>query len=253
MEEPTPPIPYPQCLKKNKMDKQFTKFIEVFKKLHINIHFADTLEQMLNYVKFMKDILSKKRQLSDYKIVNLTEECSDVLKRKLPQKQKDHSSFIVPCKIGNSIFERTLCDLGASINLMSFRRLGLGEARPTTVTLQLVDKSLKHLRGVIENVLVKVDKFTFLADFIVLGMEEDREIPIILGRLFLTTGRAMIDVQQWELKLRVQDDEVKFSVFDFVRHPSESDSCFMVEVMEAIVSSQRVMIDPLETSLVQDE
>ena len=149
--EPIAPIPYPQRLKKNKLDKQFTKSMEVFKKLHINILFADALEQIPSYVKFMKDILSKKRRLSDFQIVNLTEECSVVLQRKLPQKLKDPSSFTIPCTIGNAIFERALCDLGDSINLMPlsiFRRLGLGEARLTTVTLQLADRSLKHPRGV---------------------------------------------------------------------------------------------------------
>ena len=79
MDEPTPPISYPQCLKKNKLDKQFTKFMEVFKKLHINIPFVDALEQMPSYVKFIKDILSKKRRLSDYETINLTEECSAIL------------------------------------------------------------------------------------------------------------------------------------------------------------------------------
>ena len=195
--QPIAPIPYPQRLKKHKLDKQFTKFMEVFKKLHINIPFADALEQMPSYVKFMKDILSQKRRLVDFETVNLTEECSAILKRKLPQKLKDPGSFTIPCTIGNAIFERALCDLGAIINLMSlsiFKRLGLGEARLTTVTLQLADRSLKHPRGVIEDVLVKVDKFIFPADFIVLDMEEDKEIPIILGRLFLATGRAMIDV-----------------------------------------------------------
>ena len=73
-----PPIPYPQRLKKHKLDKQFTKFMEVFKKLHINIPFADALEQMPSYVKFMKDILSQKR-LEDFETVNLTEECSAIL------------------------------------------------------------------------------------------------------------------------------------------------------------------------------
>ena len=87
--------------------------------------------------------------------------------------------------------------------LSIFRRLGLGEANPTTVTLQLEDISLKHHRGVIEDVLVKVNKFIFPVDFIVLDMEEDKEIPIILGRPFPATGRAMIDVQKEELKLRV--------------------------------------------------
>ena len=198
--------------------------MEVFKKLHINISFANALEHMPIYVKFMKDILSRKIRLSEFEIVNLTKECSAILKRKLPQKLKDPGSFTNPCKIVNSIFERALCDLGASINLMPlsiFRQLRLSEARPTTVTLQLADRSLKHSRGVIEDVLVKVDKFIFPADFIVLDMEEDKEIPIIWGRPFLATGRAMIDVRKGELKLRVQDDEVRFSVFNVVRHPAE--------------------------------
>ena len=128
MTEPTIPIPYPQCLKKkSKLDKQFTKFLEVFKKLHINISFVDALEQMPSYVKFMKEILSNKRILSDFDTMNLTEECSAILQRKLPQKLKDPGSFTIPCTIRNSIFEKALCDLGASIDLMPlsiFRQLG---------------------------------------------------------------------------------------------------------------------------------
>ena len=137
--------------------------------------------------------------------------------------------------------------------LSIFKRLGLGEARPTTVTLQLADRSLKHPIGIIEDVLVKVDKFIFPADFIVLDIEEDKEIPIILGRPFLATGRAMIDVHRGELKLRVQEEEVKFNVFEAVRHPAESDTCFMAEIVEAIVSSRSGLTDPLETSLVENE
>ena len=95
--------------------------------------------------------------------------------------------------------------------------------------------------------LVKVDKFIFPVDFIVLDMEEDREIPIILGRPFLAIGRVMIDVQRGELKLRVQDDEVRFNVFNVVRHLTESDACFMIEAVEALVSSQSGLTDPLET------
>ena len=106
----------------------------------------------------------------------------------------------------------------------------------------------------IEDVLVKVDKFIFLEYFIILYMKEDKEMPIILGRPFLTTGRAaMIDVRRGELKLRVQDDEVKFNVFEAMRHIAESDTCFMIETVEAIVSSQSGPIYPLETSLVQSE
>ena len=223
--------------------------MEVFKKLHINIPFADALEHMPSYVKFMKDILFRKKRLSEFETVNLIEECSAILQKKLLHKLKDSGSFTIPYKIGNSIFERALYDLGASINLMPlsiFRRLGLGEARPTMVTLQLVDRLLKHPRGVIEDVIVKVDKFIFPSDFIVLDMEENKEIPIILGRPFLATSKAMIDVQEGELKLRVQDDEVRFSVFNAVRHLVESDACFMIEAVEAIVPSQSGLTNPLE-------
>ena len=103
----------------------------------------------------------------------------------------------------------------------------------------------------IEDVQVKVDKFIFPDDFIVLDMEEEKEITIILGKPFLSIGRAMIDVQKGELKLIVQDDEVRFSVFYVVRHPEESDACFMIEAVEAIVPSQSGLTDPLEASLVQ--
>ena len=135
--------------------------------------------------------------------------------------------------------------MGASINLMPlsiFRRLGLEEARPTTITLHLANRSLKHPRGVIEDVLVKVDKFIFPAYVIVLDMEEDKEIPIILGRPLLATGRAMIDVQRGELKLRVQEDEVKFNVLEAVRHPKESDTCFMTEIVETMCLAKVVSL-----------
>ena len=104
--------------------------------------------------------------------------------------------------------------MGASINFMPlsiFRKLGLGEARPTTITLQLADRFFKNHRGIIEDVLIKVDKFIFSADFIILDLE-DKGIPIILGKPFLETGKALIDVQTGELKLRVQGEEVAFNV-----------------------------------------
>ena len=122
----------------------------------------------------------------------------------------------------------------------------------TIVTLQLADRSLTHLRGIIEDVLVKVDKFIFPADFIILDMQEDKEVPIILGRPFLATGRAMIDMQKGELRLRVQEEEVTFNVFNAIKHPCDADSCFRVDMLEAIVSSQLVPSEPLETSLTHD-
>ncbi|XP_062104197.1 uncharacterized protein LOC133815361 [Humulus lupulus] len=169
------------------------------------------LEQIPRYVKFMKEIRSNKRKMGDYETVALNEECSAILQRMLPQKLRDPGSFTIPCTIWDFECKLALCDLGASINLMLlsvFRRLGLGEARPTIVTLQLADRPVKHPRGIIEDVMVKVDNFIFLKDFIVFNVGEDENVPIIQGRPFLATGPALIKVQKGQLRLRVQGDEV---------------------------------------------
>ncbi|XP_010244115.1 PREDICTED: uncharacterized protein LOC104588021 [Nelumbo nucifera] len=139
---------------------------------------------MPHYAKFLKEILANKRKLGDVATVALNEECSAILLNKLPQKLKDPGSFTIPCTIGSLKINKALCDLGASINLMPysiFKKLGLGEPQPTRVALQLADKSIKHPRGIIEDVLVKVDKFIFPMDFIVLDMEEDVDVPLILS------------------------------------------------------------------------
>ena len=166
------------------MDDQFSKFLSIFKQLHINIPLIEELEQMPKYAKFLKGIISKKRKLEEHETVMLTEENSAILQKKLLPKLKDPGSFTIPCTMGKYYFDRALCDLGASINLMPlsvFRKLGLGEVKSTTISLQLADRSIKYPRGAIEDVLVKVDKFIFPADFIVLDMDEDEEIPLILG------------------------------------------------------------------------
>ncbi|XP_062093749.1 uncharacterized protein LOC133799767 [Humulus lupulus] len=158
---------------------------------------------MPNYVKFLKDILTKKRRLGKFEMVALTEGCSDILKNKIRPKLKDLGSFIIPCSIGGRDVGRTLCDLGASINMMPmyiFKKFRIRKARPTTVTLQLVNLSMAHMEGKIEDVLVQVDKFIFLADFFNLIYEEDRDVLIILGRPFLATRRTLIDVKKGELE-----------------------------------------------------
>ncbi|XP_075479287.1 uncharacterized protein LOC142520172 [Primulina tabacum] len=178
-----------------------------------------------------------------------------ILQNKLPPKLKDPSSFSIPCTIGNSNFNKALCDLGANINLMPyscFEKLGIEEVKPTTISLQLADRSIKYPRGVVDGVLVKVDKFIFLVDFVVLDMEEDREIPLILGRPFLTTGRALIDVEKGELVLRLNDEKVTFNVFRSMKYPGSSD-CYRIDAIENIVecSVQDTFIeDQLEMLLV---
>ena len=131
--------------------------------------------------------------------------------------------------------------------------MGLGEVKLTTISLQLADRSIKYPRGVIEDVLVKVDKFIFPADFIVLDMDEDKEIPLILGRPFHATGRTLIDVQQGKLVLRIVEDEITFDVFKPMKFPSETHSCFQISDRDMIMADESCAIDflklPLEVCL----
>lgn len=185
----------------------------------------------------------------------LTEECSALIQKKLPPKLKDPGSFTVPCTIGECHFDKALCDLGASINLMPlsvYRKLGLGEAKATTVTLQLADRSLTHPRGIIEDVLIKVDKFIFPADFLILDMEEDKNVPLILGRPFLATNRALIDVQKGELNLRLGEEQITFLVFKAMDFHTESDKCYQIDVVEDAAQDNTVSQDSSNTANVHN-
>ena len=184
------------------------------------------------YAKFLKEVLSKKRKIAEEDIVNLTATCSAIIQQKLPAKMKDPGSFTIPCSIGKCEFKKALCDSGASINLMPLsvvQRLSLGELTLTAITLQMADRSMAQPEGILEDVLVKVGKFVFLVDFVVMQMEEDTQVPLLLGRPFLATGAALIDVQKGEMTLRVGDEAVQFNINRSLEHPNvKSDSCMAV-------------------------
>ena len=142
---------------------------------------------MPHYAKFMKDILSKKKNFVEEGVVSLSVTCSAIIQN-LPLKIQDLGGFTIPCTIGNYEFGRALCDLGASINLMPLsmvKRLSLGEFTPTTMTLHMVDITMAQLEGILEDALIKVGNFIFPVDFVVIDIEEDKQVPLLLGRLFL--------------------------------------------------------------------
>ena len=162
----------------------------MFKKIKINIPFAEALAQMPHYAKFMKDILSNKRRFAEEGIVSLTTTYSAVIQRSLPLKMQDPGSFTMPYTIGNFEMRKALCDSGASINLMPLsivKRLSLGKLTLITMTLQMVDRSLAQPEGILEDVLIEVGKFIFPVDFVVIDIEEDKQVPLLLGRPFLAT------------------------------------------------------------------
>ncbi|XP_061363441.1 uncharacterized protein LOC133307041 [Gastrolobium bilobum] len=210
-------IPYPQRFREEIKKQQYSKFLDIFKKLQINISFTEALENMPNYAKFMKDLLSRKRKLQECETVTLTEECSAIIQKKLPPKLKDPGRFSIPCNIGNMEVKNILCDLGASINVMPLfmmKKLGITEVRPTKTIVQLADRSTKQAYGIIEDILVKVDKFIIPVDFVILDIEENSTIPMIFERPFLATSGALIDVSKGELILWVDGEQAIFKFFD---------------------------------------
>ncbi|XP_048226332.1 uncharacterized protein LOC125368983 [Ricinus communis] len=189
MREYHPPIPYPARLKQEKIDQQFGKFLDLFKQLRINIPFVEAISQMPKYVRFLKEILRNKRKLEDLGLMTLNEECSAILQNKLLVKRRDLGSFTVPCIISDLHISNALADLGASINLMPsslFERLGLSKHKPTGMSIQLAERTMKYPRGIVKDVLVKGES----------------SVPLILGRPFLATSRAVINVCDEKLQLR---------------------------------------------------
>ena len=225
----TPSVPFPHRLQKPRREEQFSKFLDIFKKIEINIPFAEVINQMPIYAKFLKEILSKKRKIAEEGIVNLTATCSAVIQQKLPAKMKDPGGFTIPCSIGKYEFKKALCDSGASINLMPLsvvHRLNLGELTSTEITLQMDNRSMAQPEGILEDVFIKVGKFIFLVDFVIMQMEEDTQVPLLLRRPFLATGAALIDVQKGELTLRVGNEAVHFNINRSLEHPDvDAESC----------------------------
>ncbi|XP_057775478.1 uncharacterized protein LOC130994454 [Salvia miltiorrhiza] len=207
----------------------------------------------------VEDIISRKKRLGEFETVNLNEECSAILQKKLPAKLKDPGSFTISCIIGGQQFGKALCDLGASINLMPlsiFQRLAIGEMKPTSIALQMADRSVTYPRGIVEDVLVKVNEFIFPADFVVLDFEEDKTIPLILGRPFLATGRALIDVANGELTLRVNDENHTFSIYRALKFYDEKEDidmeeCKLLSLVDCYdtPSSWKGLGDPLEACI----
>ncbi|GJU36843.1 reverse transcriptase domain-containing protein, partial [Tanacetum coccineum] len=201
-------LPYPSRVeyeKKGENDKvQIQKFWEMFKKIHVNITLADALILMPKYQKMFKNLLSNKEKLNEMANTPVSEKCSAIILKKLPEKLKDPGQFLIPC-IFSELKCKALADLGASINLMPFSvytKLSLPALQSTRITLELANCSLCVPKGIDRDVLVPVGRFTFLADFVIVDFECNYRVPLILGRPFLRTARILIDVYGEELVIR---------------------------------------------------
>nr|GEY38749.1 hypothetical protein [Tanacetum cinerariifolium] len=207
-------------IKQEKEEVQIHKFWQMFKQLHINITLADALILMPKYQKMLKALLSNKEKLQELANTPLNENCLAVILKKLPEKHRDPRKFLIPCGF-SELKCKALADLGSSINLMPlsvWKKLGLPELIPTRMTLELANRAICTPAGIARDVFIPVGKFTFPADFVIVDYESDPRVPLILGRPFLRTARALIDVHGEEMILRDGDKRLTLNM----RHDTSS-------------------------------
>nr|GFA74855.1 reverse transcriptase domain-containing protein [Tanacetum cinerariifolium] len=208
-----PNIPYPSSMLKQKQQEkdevQIQKFWQMFKKLHVNVTLADALILMPKYQKMLKALLSNKEKLQELENTPLNENCSAVILKKLPEKLGDPGKFLIPCGFSELKY-KALADLGASINLTPlsvWKKLGLPELISTRMTLKLANRAICTTTGIARDVFVLVGKLIFPANFVIVDYESDPRVPLILGRPFLRTARALIDVHGEEMILHLEEIE----------------------------------------------
>ena len=205
--------------KKKKIPNQ-AEIWEVLRQVKVNIPLLDMIKQVLTYAKFLKDLCTVNKGLGIEKKAFLTEQVSAIIQSKTPVKYKDPGSPTISVNIGGTCIDKALLDLGASVNLLPYsvyKQLGLGELKPTNITLSLADRSVKIPKGIVEDVLVKVDKFYYPVDFVVLDTEPiangPNHVPIILGRPFLATANAIINCQNGVMQLTFGNMTLELNIF----------------------------------------
>nr|GEW67331.1 reverse transcriptase domain-containing protein [Tanacetum cinerariifolium] len=211
---------------REKANDQKEKFFQIIQDLNFNISFADAPILMPKFGPTIKSLLTNKEKLFELARIPMNEHCSMLLLKKLPEKLGDPGKFLIPCDFSGMDECLALADLGASINPMPlsvWKMLSLPEQSSTCMTLELADRSISRPVGVAKDVSVKVRKFHFPADFVVTHFDADPRVSLILGRSFLKTEHAFIDVYKGELTLRVGKEAVTFNLDQTSRYSSNYD------------------------------
>ncbi|KAM1221494.1 hypothetical protein ACFX2J_009144 [Malus domestica] len=252
-------VPFPSRFKQTKKEEAEKDILETFRKVQVNIPLLDAIKQVPRYAKFLKELCTTRKRISNKEVVQVSENVSAVLQRKLPPKCKDPGSFTIPCVIGNTKFEHAMLDLGASINVMPYSiyaSMNLGELKNDGVIIQLADRSNAYPKGVLEDVLVQVDNLIFPADFYVLEMEDSPNVtplPILLGRPFMKTARTKIDVFKGTLTMEFDGEIINFNISEAMKFPKDDHSCFSIDILDELAQDYLDMLedDPLETTIAQ--
>ena len=229
--------------------------------MKVNIPRLDVTKQVPTYAKFLKDLCTVKRGLGIEKKAFLTEQVSAIIQSKTPVKYKDPGSPTISVNIGGTCIDKALLDLGASVNLLPYsvyKQLGLGELKPTNITLSLADRSVKIPKGIVEDVLVKVDKFYYPVDFVVLDTEPitsgHNHVPVILGRPFLATSNAIINCRNGVMQLTFGNMTLELNIFHLSnKHKlAEDDMPGSEEVCSIDSNAEKPNVHKLQVELVKE-
>ena len=241
------PPPFPQALRKKKNSINQTEMLEVLRQVKVNIPLLDMIKQVPTYAKFLKDLCTVKRGFNVKKKAFLTEQVSAIIECKTPVKYKYSGCPTTSVNIGGISVEKALLDLGASVNLLPYsmyKQLGLGELKPTSITLSLADRSIKIPKGTIEDVLIQVDRFYYPVDFVVLDTEPvavgAKHVPIILGSPFLATSNAIINCRNGVMQLTFGNMTLELNIFHLSKRHMHSgeDDCEEVCIIDTILEEQ---------------
>uniref|UniRef100_A0A2N9IB94 Retrotransposon gag domain-containing protein n=1 Tax=Fagus sylvatica TaxID=28930 RepID=A0A2N9IB94_FAGSY len=253
-------VPFPQALKASRKLDSSPEILENLRQVRINLPLLHVIKQVPSYAKILKDLCTMKRKHNVKKTAFLTEQVSALIQHNTPPKYKDPGCPTISCIIGDHDIEQALLDLGASVNLMPYSvylQLGLGEIKPTMVVLQLADRSVKKPRGVVEDVLVQIDKFYYPVDFLILDTESvvhaNSKIPVILGRPFLATANALINCRNGLMKLSFGHMTLEVNIFNIGKQLVEDDECEVANWVDVVVEDQfhnTYFSDPLESCIV---
>ncbi|XP_052625801.1 uncharacterized protein LOC128132850 [Lactuca sativa] len=234
------PPPFPSRLASSKKQEEEKEFLETFRKVQLNISLLDAIKQIPRYAKFLKYLCTNKRKFKTNEKIQVNENVSAVIQKKLPPKCKDPGMFAIPCTIGDLHVESAMLDLVASINVMPysvFQSLNVGPLEETGVIIQLADKSSVFPRGMLEDVLVQVNQLVFPADFYVIDLEEktpSKSSMILLGRPFMNTAHTIIDVHNGKITMEFDGETIRFNIFEAMRYPSNISPLYRVDVIEPI-------------------
>ncbi|XP_051144015.1 uncharacterized protein LOC127260345 [Andrographis paniculata] len=237
----TKSAPFPDRLKKPKKANKRKEMMEIFKKVELNIPLLDAINQIPKYAKFLKEMCTNKRKLRGDEHITAGENVSAVLKRKVPPKTGDPGMFSIPCRIGKTEITKAMLDLGAAINVMPrsiYDSLNLGPLKETGINIQLADRTNAYPDGMIKDVLVQVNDLIFPVDFYIMDMHDAHCFnppPLLLGRPFMCTAGAKIDLRKGTLALEFDGEEVHFNIFGAVKHLIDSETLYAIDIIDPLV------------------